>query len=85
MVGGGSHLTTEMNEEEEIMRESILTNLTLMMQILMECTISNKEAQVFYYLTWFRFIVKSKEVFTYLYTEGEDHSSQLLYLGSHND
>lgn len=59
MVGGGSHLTTEMNEEEEIMRESILTNLTLMMQILMECTISNKEAQVFDYLTWFRFIVKS--------------------------
>ena len=44
MAGIGSHLATEMSEEEEIMREGILTNLTLMMQILMECTISSKKA-----------------------------------------
>ena len=36
MIGGGSHLATEMSEEEEIMREGILTNLTFMTQILMK-------------------------------------------------
>lgn len=49
MIGGGSHLATEMSEEEEIMREGILTNLTFMTQILMKCIRSNNEGHEFYY------------------------------------
>lgn len=56
-----------------------------MLQILMEGMRSSEDAQEFYILTWFRFAVKPEEVFTYLYIVGEDHSNQLLYLGSHNN
>ena len=71
--------------EEEVIRERIFANLAFMMQILMDGTRSSKDAHEFSFLTWLRFVVKPKKVFTYLHIVGEVHSNQLVYLGSHNN